>query len=148
MAEADNISEAAHKCRQLLDWSRPQALEPGQQHREQQPDVSIEAMKPTVRSSPQGETSWSEMPPDGTGGNFVAASASEGPGDALGSCCREHPTMGRSLLPPWAQPKRAGAPDCSMPVLSVMGKAQRSLIFMGLNFSSHFLGPGRHLLLS
>lgn len=62
--------------------------------------LASETMKPAVRSKPQGETLWSEMPPDGTGGNFVAASASEGLGDALDICCREHPTTGRSLLPP------------------------------------------------
>ena len=62
--------------------------------------LASEGMKLAVRSNPQGEPLWSERPPDGTGGNLAAASSSEGPGDALGICCREHPTVGRSLLPP------------------------------------------------
>lgn len=41
MAEGGNISEAAHKCRQMLDECRPWALEPGRQDGEQQQDVSI-----------------------------------------------------------------------------------------------------------
>lgn len=61
--------------------------------------LAPEATKPAVSSNPQGKTPWSEMAPGETGGNLVSASTSEGPGDAGGSCCREHPTAGRSLLP-------------------------------------------------
>lgn len=41
MAEGDDISEAAHKCRQMLDGCRLQGLEPGQEDGEQQQVGSI-----------------------------------------------------------------------------------------------------------
>lgn len=35
--------------------------------------LASEAVKPDIRSDPQGEMPWSERPPDGTGGNLAVA---------------------------------------------------------------------------
>lgn len=51
--------------------------------------------------------------------------------------------MGRSLLPPGHSRSGQDHPDCPISALSGMGKPQRSLIFVDLNFS-RVHGSGRH----